>query len=192
MKKKAIAILLATICLFSLTVAASAAAPSKTTNDLSTVVGFVGNGTVSTENLIVSLALEIPAVTAQIQKLQEYIDTGALPASFFGEDALEKIKVKLPEGITVEQLAVNELVTAYVKNYEEGMGDVIVSFTFATQYQDDQTLVAVIGVFDADGNVTWYVLDTKVEDGLVLITFPVDVLKILNGQAFALAILSAE
>lgn len=187
MKKKTLAFLLATICLLSFTVAAFAA-PSKTTQDLTSTGTTTSSSSQSTPSLQVAIVSNTAGVTSDIQGLQAA--GGAV--SYFGDAAVAEIAAKLPNGVTVNDLEINEFVTSSVSAYTAGIGAVSVSFTFATQYKNGQALVAVVSVYDAAGNATRYVLSAKVQNGVVLVTFPEDVLKALNGQTFGLAILSAK
>jgi hypothetical protein len=83
----------------------------------------------------------------------------------------------------------NEFTTIKIDGYSEENGDLTASFEFATKYADGQAIVAMVGV-EVDGTMTWTALKAEVVDGIVKITFPEAVVKLMQTGNAVLSILS--
>jgi hypothetical protein len=185
--------------LLVLTSAAHAAVPSKTTQDMATVVSMVSaSGVALGAEFVVALTEPTEAATQQLADIAAVVSAGGSPVSYFAgmaEGMLENIALLLPPDFDPDTLELNEFSPLTGINYDEAYGDVVVSFEFATAYADGQVLVAMVGIpigenEDGTAIVEWYALQAEVVDGIVQVTFPQDVLVLLDGADAMIAILS--
>lgn len=219
MKKRAtlFAVVLLVAHLFA--VAAQASSPSISTTDLNkiTTTESVNRSTgerVNITDLQIPLAGNFAIIIVEdtdhvidlLAKIQDFLQTKGLPIiEFFdfdettgisGDGEIKQLIAQLlPEGFDLDTLVMNEFVTLQSFSYSEQIGDVICSFEFATVYEEEQIIVAVIGIFDAQGNVEWIPLEASIEkdvDGVirVKIYFTQEALVEAGEEPFALAILN--
>lgn len=184
--KKILSITLTLAMVFS--AVAAFATPSKSTDDLITT----GDSNVSGVLIYVSAAPNAVAAAAAVtEDLGETLATGAPAVEHFDEEVQADITAALPAGVEASSLVCNELVPLGVSGYEEGMGDIISVFQFATVYTPNQTVIPVLGFVDAEGNVQWHVLKAQVyTGGFVYITFPAELILRMTTETSVLAILS--
>lgn len=204
MNRKIISLALALAMVFCFGAAAYASAPSITTNDLGRVVNTTQRSTASTITIedsntplaggwAVNVISNIPFVEAETQKIVKFVTENNLPpAEYFGDAVKAKMLQLLPSGTNLDNFALNELITAQLDGYTDAVGDVEVTFDFASAYAKDQQLVALFGIFDAQGNAEWDALKAEVdnETELVKVSFTKDALTKAGTNPFALAILS--
>mgnify|MGYP003623740050 CR=1 FL=1 len=208
MNRKIISMAMALMMVFCFAAAAYASAPSITTQDLVRVVTTTTTTTPSTPSRTVTIEdsdtplaggwtvnviSNIPFVEAEMEKIVKYVTENNLPpADYFGDAVKAQLLQLLPAGTNLDNFALNELITAQLDGYNEAYGDVEVTFDFASAYEKDQLMVAVMGVYDAQGNAEWVALaaDVDAETGLVKVTFTKDALAKAASNPYALAILS--
>lgn len=172
-----------------LTVAAVSAfaAGSKTTSDL------VQTETVSMPSVVVYVPTTEAAVKAAADvttDMAEKIAAGTSVAAYFGEKVQPEITAALPADKDAATLVCNELVPLAISGYAAGMGDVMTKIQFATVYEKDQPLVALLG-FAAGETVEWNVLKAQaVDGGLVEMTIPADLALKMTMQSALLAVLN--
>lgn len=195
MRKRSIGLALALLILGTSSLAFATGVPSKTTQDMTTVVSIVSETGVELPpgfQIIPLVATE--SATRELAAIQSFVTTpNATVVQYFDVAVREEIAKLLPEGFDLDTLSMNEFLPITVVNYEESYGDVAATFQFATQYQEGQPVVALVGITDeVTGVVAWTVLKAEVVDGLVKIHFTQDILlKIQSGDAM-LAILNGE
>jgi len=186
--------------LFMLSGIAHAVVPSKTTQDMATVVSVVSaSGVALGAEFAVVLTEPTEVATQQLANIAAVINEGRSPISYFAdmsENMMGDIALLLPPEFDPDTLELNEFSPLTCINYDEAYGDVVVSFTFATEYVDGQVLVAMVGIpigenEDGTAIVEWYALQAEVVDGVVQVTFPQDVFVLLEGADAMIAILSA-
>lgn len=177
----------------------AASVPSKTTQDMTEVVSFTSdNGTALPEDFVIRLLGETESVDMALKQLADFVvGQGLAPVRFFDETVQQMIASLLPEGADLDKYVINEFSPLIVQNYREAYGSITATFRFASEYEDGQPIVALIGLVtgkDEQGNpvVEWTPIKAEVEGGLVKVHFPVDLLLRLNGQEVMIAILSED
>ena len=142
------------------------------------------------QNLKVSFT-QSAAVTAELQQLISFTRNNA-PAAYFPADIQSVIASLLPAGVTLDSLQLNELSALSVTGFGGTSDFVMVPFSFDTVYSAFQRLFPVVGLYDAQGNVTWTMAESaELEDGLVNITFSNQLLfRMQNAADVALALLN--
>lgn len=194
MNKKLGMMMLAMMLALCLTATAFASAPSKTTSDLVNTgkTQSTQEETVVPEDLVATVP-DTPQVTALKEKLLALVtDDGEPVTNYFSDAVKAEIARKLPAGVSLESLQLNEIVTLAAMAYDPAYGDVVTTFEFPTQYEDGEPIVALLCIFDAAGNEEWIVLEAEAKDGKVNITFTQEALEKMQNTNAALAILSEE
>ena len=161
---------------------------SKTTRDMTRVVG----GSVNTPAIVVQPQL---SATAQrvLDDISEIVMAGGNAASFFTNRASNM--AGMPAGSFQSSdslnadLQLSEFVSLNAFNLEGATGNVVSTIGFATEYQESQRVAVYFGYKDSGGNLIWTQLEVAVIGGMLQITFPVDMLK-AAGSDMILAVLS--
>lgn len=172
--KKLVCLLVAmTLCLSC--VALAAAAPSKTTNDMTqttvkpvTVKKPVEAKPVDTSDFVIYLVTEdmadyqdrLDVANKEIEKL-----AAAQPVeTYFGELVDEAgVAIDLKAKLEAEAVNVFEFYPVMAEGYSEEFGDVTAKFLFPTPYEKDQPVVVMIGMVtvneDETQTVVWTAFD---------------------------------
>ena len=152
--KKVVSIVLALVLALAL-VAIAEAVPSKTTADMTTF-------TTEAEGLVIA-AVETEEADAELEALaSKTLD------EYFGEEAIAAAK----EITGNDSLEICEFMSIIVNNYKEEMGDVKANVKFATAFDKDAKVAAMVGL-----GGEWTALEgTALEDGSVDFVFPGDLL----------------
>lgn len=193
------------VCLVS---AAFAAVPSKTTGDLTDLIGVVNDEGTDLSDQGLTVTVETTPVQTQSPKPKAkepsvadlllkdvanfLADTKGAPIQYFGEDALAQATQMMPEGTDLTAMALNEFFAVSIDGYDAAFGNVTAKFTFASAYEPGQGMLAMVGFPGAD-QVTWYPMQAVCdEDGVVAIRLTGDVLaQSPQGEAI-IAILSEQ
>lgn len=169
--KKFMAMMMAITLILTVAVA-SAAVPSITTNDTTIVT--------KPDTFKIYVADPSDVAQQQIKDLYDYVnaaDGTKAPAGFFSDDVQAEIGAKLPEGVSLEDLQVNEIISLKVEDYDTTFGDVVVQMAFATVYDADAVVVVLLTLISADGTMEQVTVDASVNaDGTLSITYTQDVL----------------
>lgn len=192
---------------------AFAAVPSKTTQDMASVVEVETSTDVAADpGFIIEIieeqeyaTTELETIAAFIQGTEESEASEPVPViEYFtqSETVAEQVTELLPEDFDASTLVMYEFAPLTAVNYEEEYGDVTATMVFATKYRPEQTLVAMVGIVkgaDENGDpiVEWTALKAEAveneadpEKGCVRVYFPQELLpEIENGNAM-IAILS--
>lgn len=175
----------------------AASVPSKTTQDMAEVVEFASDGGAELAADFMNRLLEgTESADKALEQLAAFeTGQGLAPVRFFAEAVQQAIASLLPDGADMDAFAIHEFLPMIVENYKEAYGDVTTTFRFATEYEDGQMLVALVGLVtgtDAQGNpvIEWTPVRAEVEGGLVKVHFPTELLLRLDGQDAMIAILS--
>jgi len=109
----------------------------------------------------------------------------------FGEETKAAVQAMLPEGVQAEDLEMSELSPLAVEGEvtDETKDPIVVAFEMPTAYEEDATLVALVGVKDAEGNFTWTPQTCKVLDGHPIVYLQKDVASTIGADG-VLAILN--
>lgn len=177
----------------------AASVPSKTTQDMAEVVSITSdNGATLPADFIIQTLKRSESVDMVLKQLADFVaGQGLAPVRFFAEAVQQAIASLLPEGADLDEYVINEFSPLIVENYSEAYGNITVTFRFASEYVDGQPLVALIGLVtgkDEQGNplVEWTTVQAEVEDRLVTVHFPADLLLRLHGQEAMIAILCED
>lgn len=173
------------VLMLVLTSATAFAAASKTTHDTTTV-------TTEEPTITVVPVAATEKVNAVIAELDSFLQGGSKAVEFFPADVQSQITSLLPAGTDSAKFVINELVPFNAYNYADITSPVTVAFTFATQYKDNQPIVAMLGLIDENGNTIWLPLKASVVNGQVMVVFTPEALAALNGKEPFVAILSEE
>jgi len=196
--KRFISLMIAALLICSMA-SAFAAVPSKTTTNATVVTTVTtSTGVEIAETFAVSVQEDSEPVAKEIEKIFTFVSEGNAPIEYFPVEVKEEIIAKLPETIVDAEIEINEFVTVDIADYAEEYGDVEISFSFTTVYAPEQTIVALVGIYngevDENGEpiVEWIVLDAIVnEDGSVAITFTQDAMvKMQAAESTSLAIIN--
>lgn len=214
MKTRVFGILLALVLLVTGTAMATEvetkSMPSKTAADTTTVEEIKkDDGTALPENFQLTTNQENEIVNATVAAIKAYVEEEKKAVStFLPQTCQEEIQKKLDEiqqnvgeadlGVEkkAEDLVVYDCVPLNTVNYDEAYGDLSATFTFATPYQEEQTVFAVVGipVVDENGEIVmeWIVLPAQVvAEGKVEVQFDQATLSKL-GQEGAMMMLMTE
>ena len=130
---------------------------------------------------------------AAFNAIAEYVDRGQAAIGYFGMDITDLVRNgKLSSkylGSDFSKLILSEYVSLGIHNELESWFDVSTTFGFASKYQEGQTVVAIFGYRDRNGNIVWNALNTVAVDGQVRIDFPSELLFRAGSEAI-LGILS--
>lgn len=122
---------------------------------------------------------------------------------YFGEEAVAVAAEYLPEGVDLETMQLDEFVPLQQSGYVDEYGEIKAVFEFATEYEEDDVLLAVVGILPegfagtmedaaAEGKIQWIPVLTEVIEGKVQITLSQEIMVQIGEQASVLALLRAE
>lgn len=205
--KKSICILLSLllVCLIS---TAMAAVPSKTTGDLTDLIGVVNDEGSDLSDQGLTVTVETASTQPQSSKTKQkepsvadlllkdvakfLADTKGSPIQYFGEDAQTQAALMMPEGTDLTAMALNEFFAVSIGGYNTTFGSVTAKFTFASAYEPGQGMLAMVGLPGAD-QVTWYPMQATCDkDGVVAIRLTGDLLSQTQQGEAVIAILSEQ
>ena len=190
MKKKIVALALALAMVFCMASIAYAD-PSKTTPDMVKPVEVKSTTGVQIKPDFALNTVQDEKTDKILAEIQTFVATvAAAPVKYFDADVQQAIAEKLPAGTNLNYLKMNEFVAIETKNFDTSYGDVETKIQVASTYTNGQKVVAVVGYVGADGKMVWVPIDAEVENGLVKVVFPADVLEAINNGTASLAILS--
>lgn len=171
--------------------------PSKTAEDTVIVQDPVGeSGTSLPENFKVRHVEETEAINNEIAEMRSQRAEEKTFISFYPLTAQREAQLLLPDGFDMDSLVTYEILSVDCVNYKHTYGDVLVRFSFATPFEDGQTIVAMLGLerenqTNSDGHeLDWVALRAEVKDGCVDITFPQVGLEVMEEHPALLAVLS--
>ena len=154
-----------------------------------------------------------PKAAAVFEKIVETVQAKEEPVvKFFSEEVIENVKVILPEETVVENLTMDEFFILEEEGYVNEYGDVEASFVFATEYKEDDVLVAMVGImpteeeiaaaraaaeeageeFDETSLIVWIPVTTEVVEGKVKVSLTEELLVMLGEREAVMAVLREE
>lgn len=160
MKKKWFALLVA-IVLLSVSATSLAATPSKTTEDMAhvwatrTSTGMLLSGFITFTQEPTALATE------QLAAMRAYVGSGEPIAGYFPADVQQQIAALMPDAAQSDTLTMAEFASLALLDYQDEYGDMVFHFIFATQFNPEQTLIAMVGYTDDDGQLVWVALAAR-------------------------------
>ena len=210
--KKIVCLTLALLLCLSAVALAEEVVPSKNTSDMVVVEvdpalntnvpadsGFVVIPVLEEDEAqAVEYAENIALCREEIVKLMESV-AGGTDASgveaYFGEvrDSEGNVVV-LSEALSAPALNVYEFMPLVAANYDEAYGNVTLTFQFKTPYAQDEPVLVMIGLRNAEtGEMEWTVFEGigVGEEGAVQVEFTPEILKAIQEDNALLAVVSA-
>lgn len=185
--------------------AATAFVPSKDVSDLTTEQEQVtsADGTLLPDDFRIFIREHNETTRKEIQRLQQFMIREESPVAAYFAENLQK-QMTLLTGAEAEALICYNANFLGAENYEDTYGDVIAGFRFATAYQDGSQVVCLLGTRkdplpqqSEDGTILpeeslfdWAVLRGEVKDGYVYITFPQQLIPVMEEEGALALILS--
>lgn len=199
MKNRVLGILLALVLLVTGTAMATEVnrVPSKTGEDTTTIdeVKAVDGKELPDEfRLIITSPTE--PINAVLAELIHFVKEQKQPVvTYLPQNLQDAIRQTLSEGKNAENLVVYDCVPLIAVNYKEEYGDVLATISFATPYQENQTIFALVGFpsVGADGEIVteWVLLPAQVNaESKVQAQFDVNTLIGLGQQVGIFMLLS--
>ncbi len=142
-------------------------------------------------NFRIKLVEPTQEIIAELARIDEHLKAGRSLFTYFNEEIQARITLLM--GANVDASAVKGYVAENVmqENYHETYGDGYTAFTFAVPYEDEQHVVAAVGV--PDGNaMRWVPNRARVRNGKVHVIFSETVLPEMGGEAALMIVLSTE
>ncbi len=104
------------------------------------------------------------------------------PAGWFDADTLLAMQEKLPEGLSMNDLQLTELMSVVVNGTTD---EAYVSAEFAMEgvYPVGTPIIAMIGCADADGQIQWVLLNGKIAEGnQIHVELPAELVNSIQGR----------
>lgn len=184
--KKFVSLLLAAMMALTCTLALAEGTPSKTVEDITTVVSTTENN-----GKAVIIVVEPSEVEqAYIDEMTAALENGSAPIDLFDEETAAAIAEVVGDTSALE---INEIIPIDVMDYTVEDGFVTATFQTITPYSPDQTLVAVITFINGEETEEMVLEARANEDGTVTVRFPVEVMaKFLKAENTLLTILNTK
>jgi len=210
--KKWLSALLAVVLLFS-AVAMAAPVKSKTSSDLTKTTSVTAGGVDVTSMGYIFVTEDSVMALDELDKIIETVNVQKkAPIEHFDaatqQAMLDLVRTTNPEVETLADWNLNEFVSLGVApEYSAEVGDLVVTFEFATPYKVGQKVTAVVGTFDgtrtevAEGkyeyNVNWTPLEGEVvaaaeDNSQVAVKFPTDTILEMQGSVANVMAVLAE
>jgi len=188
MTKKAIIVIVAAVLLLT-AIPALAATPSKTTEDLTRIVGVVYEDGSQHNDLITIQEEPTEFDQAVINDLLAFKSSNKDIVSYFDAAVQSQIQALLPQEVTMDGFIMSELVCLCCGDHDHAHGTIACECEFPTEYKETDVVVPLLGYPDADGNTLWLPIKAEIKNGHVVVAFTEEILALV-GHDFVLAILS--
>lgn len=135
-----------------------------------------------------------------LDEIVAFVETATV-AEYFGEETMTAAAAYLPEELDVAALQLDEFFPLEQEGYNAEYGDVEAVFEFLTEYEDDTTLIAMVGILPVEGEVdetgaevgiTWLPMAAEAVEGKVKITFTQEMFEKMADREAVIAILRAD
>ena len=151
-----------------------------------------GNGMQLTGLFTIQDVLTADAQSA-FNAIAAYVGKGQAAIGYFNMDMMDLILSGALSsdylGFDFSSLILSEYVSLGINNYLGNSVDVTATFGFASEYRQGQTVVAMFGYPDENGNIVWNALNTVTTNGQVKVDIPSELLLNAGSEAI-LGILS--
>lgn len=171
--------------------------PSKTADDTVSIQDPIGeNGRELPEDFKVLRVEETKVIREEVAEMRLRRAEEKPFISLYPLTAQREAQLLLPDGFDMDSLVAYEILSVDCENYKHTYGDVLVRFSFATPFEDGQSIVAMLGLerenrTDSDGfELDWVAMRTEVKDGYVDITFPQAGLEVMEKHPALLVVMS--
>jgi len=188
MKKKWVALLVALVILTG-SASTLAATPSKTTEDLTRVIGVETKAGEISDAIIWVEETPSEVAKTQLDAMKSFVEKKNPPVNYFPDAAKTEIAALVPKGTDLTKLNLSEYAAFSVGDYDATLGDIYATFQFPTVFTVGKTVVALVGFKSSDGTIVWHALETIVVNGNLRIVFPSTLLE-KSGHELVLAVLS--
>ena len=192
MNKRIFSLVLALVlALASLTVAFAESSPVIATVTTATVASVVSaSGVELPADFTVTANDATAATTALAATIASALQAGDV-AGVFGDEAAAAISQVILGKANASDLKVEEVFPLTVANYSETYGDIIVTLDLPADYASDAVMVALIGYYDANGELVWIVAEAEVVAGQLVLTLDAATLAANTDGEFTVALLGA-
>lgn len=186
--------------------------PSKDAGDLSGEYEVVtdGDGTVLPDDFRIFIRPHTDQTLNEVQRLQKFMEGSSEKdmddqpiAAYFAEGLREQMALLLSK-VEPDSLVCYNTNFLGAENYKDTYGDVIAGFRFATPYKSETQVVCLLGVLKnplpesqntekilpEESDFDWYVLRAEVKEGYVFITFPQQLIPIMEEEGALALVLS--
>lgn len=180
--------------------------PSKDAGDLLSEYGQItqADGTPLPDDFRIFIRAHTDLTLNEIQRLQAFMQQDNQPiAAYFSEDLQSQMALLL-ENIQPDSLICYNANFLGAENYVKTYGDAIAGFRFATLYPDGTQVLCLLGtlksplpqeqrtlsILPEESAFDWFVLRSEAKDGYVWITFPQQLIPIMEQEGALALILS--
>ena len=111
-------------------------------------------------------------------------------ATYFGNEAVSGVLAAMPASVTVDALKVDELNALRIANYMPECGYLIVKLTTVANYTADTNIAVLVGTW-VNGQIVWTPVEAYIENSVLCIKLPVEILTAANGSELIYAVLRA-
>lgn len=176
---------------------ASAFIPSKDAGDLTQEQEEItsADGSVLPDSFRIFIREHTDTTRQELNRLQAQMTQEKKPIAACFEESLQNQMSLLLERDSTDSLICYNANFLGAENYEDTYGDVIAGFRFATHYPDGTRLVCLLGTLKAEETgespFDWAALRGEVKDGYVYITFPQQLIPVMEEKG-ALALILSE
>ena len=188
MFKKVIIVIAAAVLLLT-SIPALAALPSKTTRDMTRIVGIESENGNARQTLIYIRAEPTDFANETLQSFVAHKNKNKNIADFFSVEMQQSMLKLLPADTDLKKMILSEFVSLGIGDYIASYGDITCTFQFPTDYKEKKPVVAMLGYLGAQGETVWVPLKTEALNGTLVIVFPSEVL-LAAGHDVVLAVLS--
>lgn len=181
--------------------------PSKDSGDLTTAQSTVtsADGSVLPDDFRIFLREHTQLSREEIRRLQAYLQQAQSGiATYFSEDLRSQMALLL-DTVQPESLICYNANYLGAEHYVETYGDVIAAFRFPTDYPEGTELICLLGtpvdplpqsqsndpIVPEESAFSWAVLRGEVKDGYVRLTFPQQLIPVMEAKG-ALALILSE
>lgn len=176
---------------------ASAFIPSKDAGDLTQEQEEItsADGSVLPDSFRIFVREHTDTTRQELNRLQTQMTQENKPIAACFDEALQNQMSLLLETDDTDSLICYNANFLGAENYEDTYGDVIAGFRFATVYPDGTRLVCLLGTLKeeetGESPFDWAALRGEVKDGYVYITFPQQLIPVMEEKG-ALALILSE
>lgn len=170
---------------------ALAATPKNPTDATTQFIRSEMAGAANPEYVMQIPDLPLEQVVLEVEKINTFITEEKKPVvQYFAEEVQEKIAELAPASLSINSLELNELISLSSVGFKAEQGVTEGWFDFETDYQEEQFVVAVVMIYDAQGVALYVPQVAQVVGGLVDVTFTPETLAAMEGAPIGMAILN--
>lgn len=136
-------------------------APSKDAGDIIRVRRwYAKNGNAMDDSFSIFLVDKTKLMEEEIQRIGQHLAEEKPAMTWFSEALQQEAQLLLPEGVDMKSLVIYDAVAVKSRDYKDTYGDVACEHTFASAYDPERSVVAMLGFPIQDAQeapyFTWY------------------------------------